>query len=139
MSKENENSNNKNKNVLNTVLNTVLNKTRLIRSFSVTPDKLSIYQAFCEIAKREGGPRAFSEVLLKAMEEYNKRHGVGNPQLLITHYVKPDEPQPMRVLCVYCNGALTDGRIFCQLKGGVWIPGVTCYSCKYNRLRKRQE
>jgi len=51
----------------------------------------------------------------------------------MTYYVKPEEPQPMRVLCLYCQGALTDGRIFCQRKG-MWIPGVSCYSCEFNRL-----
>jgi len=48
-----------------------------------------------------------------------------------------EEPQPMRVLCVYCQGALTDGRIFRQRKG-MWVPGVSCYSCKFNRLRKQK-
>jgi hypothetical protein len=120
--------------VLNTVLNTHTT-IRVVRSFSIPPEKLSIYNDFCEIVRREAGPRGFSEVLIKAMEEYNKRHRVGNPQLLITHYAKPEEPQPMRVLCLYCQGALTDGRIFCQRKG-MWIPGVSCYSCEFNRLRR---
>jgi len=125
-----------NESVLNTVLNTPTTITvRFVRSFSVAPEKIPIYEQFCEIARREAGSRGFSEVLIKAMEEYNKRHSIGNPQLLITHYAKPEEPQPMRVLCIYCQGALTDGSIFCQRKG-MWIPGVTCYSCKHNRLRK---
>ena len=126
----------KKESVLNTVLNT--NTTiRIVRSFSIPPEKLSIYNEFCKIARCEAGPRGFSEVVLKSFEEYNKRHSVGNPQLLITHYAKPDEPQPMRVLCIYCQGALTEGRVFCQRKG-MWIPGVSCYSCKFNRLRKQK-
>jgi hypothetical protein len=127
-----------NESVLNTVLNTpTIITVRFVRSFSVAPEKIPIYEQFCEIARREAGSRGFSEVLIKAMKEYNKRHSIGNPQLLITHYAKPEEPQPMRVLCIYCQGALTDGRIFCQRKG-MWIPGVSCYSCKFNRLRKQK-
>jgi len=125
-----------NESVLNTVLNTHTT-IRIVRSFSIPPEKLSIYNDFCEIARREARSRGFSEVLIKAMEEYNKRHRIGNPQLLITHYAKPEEPQPMRVLCIYCQGALTDGCVFCQKKG-MWIPGVSCYSCKFNRLRKQK-
>jgi hypothetical protein len=119
------------------LLNKLLNKSTIITSFSIRPEDVPILEQFRQIAKREAGPRGFSQVLIKAMLEYNKRHGIGNPQLLITHYAKPEEPQPMRVLCVYCQGALTDGRIFCQRKG-MWIPGVSCYSCKFNRLRKQR-
>ena len=119
------------------LLNKLLNKSTIITSFSVSPENIPILEQFRQIAKREAGPRGFSQVLVKAMEEYNKRHGIGNPQLLITHYVKPEDPQPLRVLCIYCQGALTDGRIFCQRKG-MWIPGVSCYSCKFNRLRKQK-
>jgi hypothetical protein len=119
------------------LLNKLLNKSTIITSFSIRPEDVPILEQFRQIAKREAGPRGFSQVLIKAMLEYNKRHGIGNPQLLITHYAKPEEPQPMRVLCVYCQGALTDGRIFCQRKG-MWIPGVSCYSCKFNRLRKQK-
>ena len=119
------------------LLNKLLNKSTIITSFSIRPEDVPILEQFRQIAKREAGPRGFSQVLVKAMQEYNKRHGIGNPQLLITHYAKPEEPQPMRVLCIYCQGALTDGRVFCQRKG-MWIPGVSCYSCKFNRLRKQK-
>jgi hypothetical protein len=119
------------------LLNKLLNKsTTIITSFCVGLQDVPILEEFRQIAKREAGPRGFSQVLIKAMEEYNKRHGIGNPQLLITHYVKPEGPQPLRVLCIYCQGALTDGRIFCQKKS-MWVPGVSCYSCKFNRVRKR--
>ncbi|MEM3697520.1 MAG: hypothetical protein QXQ94_08505 [Candidatus Bathyarchaeia archaeon] len=119
------------------LLNKLLNKSTIITSFSVGPEDVPILEQFRQIAKREAGPRGFSQVLIKAMQEYNKRHGIGNPQLLITHYAKAEEPQPMHVLCIYCQGALTDGRVFCQRKG-MWIPGVSCYSCKFNRLRKQK-
>jgi hypothetical protein len=121
------------------LLNKLLNKsTIIITSFSVKPDNISILTTFKEIAKREAGSRGFSEVLIRAMKDYNQRHSVGNPQLLMTHYVKPEEPQPLRVLCIHCQGALTDGRVFCQKKGGMWIPSIQCYSCKNNRLRKEK-
>jgi len=44
---------------------------------------------------------------------------------IINNVAKPEEPQPLRVLCVYCQGVLIDGRVFCQYKGGMWIPGVS--------------
>jgi len=118
------------------LLNNLLNKsTIIITSFSVKFSDISILTTFKEIAKREVGSRGFSEVLIKAMKDYNQRHSLGNPQLLMSHYIKPEEPQPMRVLCLYCQGALTEGKVFCQKKG-MWIPSIQCYSCKNNRLRK---
>lgn len=124
-----------------TVLNTVLNThhTRYVGSFSVPQEDLGILETFEKIARREAGSRGFSRVLVKgAMAEYNKHHSVGNPQLLITNYAKPESPQPIRVLCNFIEGALSEGRIFCR-KAGMWIPGVQCYSCKKNRLRKAQK
>ena len=92
-----------------------------------------VWNEFLKICKREG--ENASSKLEAFMQAYNQQHRNGNPQLLMTHYVKPEGPQPLRVLCTYCEGALTDGRIFCERKG-MWIPGVSCYSCKNNRLRK---
>lgn len=115
----------------------LLTKSTIITSFSVKAADVPIFEEFKRIAKREAGSMGTSRILIKAMGEYNKRHSVGNPQLLITHYAKPEDPQPLRVLCLYCQGALTDGQVFCQRKG-MWIPGVSCYSCKNNRLRKKQ-
>jgi len=88
-----------------------------------------------EILKREG--KSFSEWIRENAETYVNMHRRGNPQLLITHYAKPEEPQPMRVLCIYCQGALTDGRVFCQ-KRSMWVPGVSCYSCRFNQLRNNR-
>jgi len=72
------------------------------------------------------------------IRQYVQLHLPGNPQLLMTHYVKQDEPSPMRVLCLYCQGALSNGEVFCQ-KAGMWIKAIRCYSCKHNRLRKKRE
>jgi hypothetical protein len=115
----------------------LLTKSTIITSFSVKAADVPIFEEFKRIAKREAGSMGTSRILIKAMGEYNKRHSVGNPQLLITHYAKPEDPQPLRVLCPYCQGALTEGKVFCQRKG-MWVPGITCYSCKNNRLRKKQ-
>ena len=143
MNNNNNNNNNnkteqtkKSENLLNNLLNK-LEKSYIIRSFSVGKESLPVYLAFCEVAKRENpGYGGFSETLVKAMAEYVRRHGVGNPQLLLTHYIVPEkEPQPIRVLCIYCDGALSEGKVYCQKKG-MWIPSVSCYSCKENRLRK---
>ncbi|HLE74939.1 MAG TPA: hypothetical protein VI864_02715 [Candidatus Bathyarchaeia archaeon] len=93
-----------------------------------------VWKEFLRICKREGTNA--SNKLEGFMQTYNQQHKTGNPQLLITHYVKPEEPQPLRVLCIHCQGALTDGRVFCLRRGGMWIPSIQCYSCKNNRLRK---
>jgi hypothetical protein len=119
------------------LLNKLLNKSTIITSFSVSPKDVPILELFRKIARREAGTRGVSQVLIKALGEYNKRHSIGNPQLLITHYAEPEKLQPLRVLCPYCQGALTEGKVFCQRKG-MWVPGITCYSCKNNRLRKKQ-
>lgn len=130
------NNNNDKDNLLNNLLNKY-DKTYIIRSFSVRKEDLPIYFQFQEIAKREAPSKGgFSKVLVKAMEEYVKRHSAGNPQLLITHYVKPEAPTPMRVLCDYCGGALSDGEVYCR-KAVMWIKSIRCYSCKNNRLVKR--
>jgi len=112
---------------------------RLIKTFSVSPDKIPTYNKFCEIARREAGSRGFSEVLLKAMDDYNKKHGLGNPQLTLLPYAKPDAPSPMRVLCAFINGATTEGRVHCTLTGGSWIQAINCYGCRHNQLRKKRD
>jgi hypothetical protein len=117
------------------LLNKLLNKSTIITSFSVSPEDIPVLEGFRKIARREAGTRGFSQVLIKAMGEYNRRHSVGNPQLLITHYAKPEEPQPLRVLCLYCQGALTEGKVFCQ-RAAMWLPSVKCYSCEKNRLKR---
>jgi hypothetical protein len=120
--------------VLNTVLNT--NTTiRIVRSFSVPPEKVGVLKKFSEIVRREAGPRAFSEGVLSAMEEYNRKHEEGNPQLKIASYLPNTEKSPLHVLCSFCQGALKEGEVFCQ-KAGMWIQGIKCYSCKNNRLKR---
>ena len=94
----------------------------------------NLLQKFKEICIRENVP--MTNKVEDWIRQYVQLHLPGNPQLLMTHYVKPDEPSPLRVLCLYCQGALTDGRVFCQRAGGMWIPGIRCYSCKHNGLRR---
>lgn len=140
----------KKKNVINTVINT-LEEIRLIKTFSITPDKIPVYSIFCEVARREGGSRGFSETLVKAMEEYNKRHGLGNNQLRIINYMDQQEPGPNQHVCNYSKGNTNDGQVFCGNPSigklhektmidtieGQWLPGVYCYGCQFNKLRKR--
>jgi len=110
-------------------------KNWTVRSFSISLEQLKLLNDLKKVAKQEG--TSVSEEIVKAIEEHVKKHGRGNPQLLITHYVKPDEPQPLRVICSFCQGALTDGRVWCLRAGPAWIPGVKCYSCRNNRLRRK--
>ncbi len=123
-----------------TVLNTVLNThttIRIVRSFSIPPDKISVLTKFCEISRRETGSRGFSETILKALEEYNRKHEAGNPQHKLTPYIDETAESPTRVLCFDLDGALSDGRLHCK-RAGMWIQGIRCYSCKHNRLRKNK-
>lgn len=88
---------------------------------------------FRKICDREGV--SVSKKLEEYMLEYVARHKAGNPQLLISNYVKM-ENMPMRVLCHFCEGATSEGMIHCEKKD-MWIKGIECYSCKLNRLRKK--
>jgi hypothetical protein len=121
--------------------NTIHSHLRLSKAFSVIPEKLSTYQKFCEIAKREAGSRGFSEVLLKAMAEYNQRHEEGNPQLKIASYLPSATAGPMRVICWrFLKGAMKDGQVLCSQSGeGRWINGVKCYSCRQNQFKRKSE
>ncbi len=89
---------------------------------------------FKEICKREGV--AMSNKIEAFMLHYVQAHSNGNPQLTISAYAKPEEPQPMRVLCLHLDGAVTEGQVHCK-KAGMWVPGIRCYSCDKNRLRKK--
>jgi hypothetical protein len=120
--------------VLNTVLNTHTT-IRVVRSFSIPPDKIQVLTKFSEIARREAGSRGFSEVVIKALEEYNHKHEAGNPQLKLSPYIDANAPSPVRVLCLHLDGAISDGTVHCNRKG-TWTKGIDCYSCKHNRLRK---
>ena len=61
------------------LLNKLLNNSSLtkafVTSFSVEPCDVPDFAQFREIAKREAGSRGFSKVLMKAIKEYNRRHG----------------------------------------------------------------
>lgn len=92
-------------------------------------------QTFKEICQREG--ESMSGKLEALMQQYNQSHSPGNPQLTMTSYVKPEEPQPMRVQCAYIGGAIADGRVYCR-RAGMWLAGVKCYSCERNSLRKQK-
>jgi hypothetical protein len=94
-----------------------------------------VIKTFKEICKREG--TNMSSKTEDFWKQYNQAHKPGNPQLKMSNYVANNEPQPMRVLCVFIDGAVTDGRVHCR-RAGQWIPGVQCYSCEKNQLRKRK-
>jgi len=124
-------------NVLNNVINT--NTTiRLVKSFSIPPEKIESLVRFCEIAKKQAGSRGFSEVVLKALEEYNKNHEENNPQLKLAPFIDENASSPTHVLCSYLDGVTSNGRIHCR-QAGFWIKGLKCYSCSKNRLRKKPQ
>jgi hypothetical protein len=39
------------------------------------------------------------------------------------------------VLCLYVNG-ISGNEIYCQWRGGLWVPVALCSSCPKNRLRR---
>lgn len=92
------------------------------------------WKEFLKICKREG--KSASDRVDEFVKMYVQQHKAGNPQLLMSHYVMPEEATPMRVLCRRLAGALSDGRIFCE-KAEMWIKSIQCYSCKDNRLRRK--
>jgi hypothetical protein len=130
-----------------------INNKSTINAFSFPANKLDILEKFRQIARREKGHRGFSlklqEMIIKEVEE----HWRGNEQLLMDHYVKPDAPNPNHSLCNYQRGHKRDGKVFCTNPSvvpihemivdrgieGMWIPGVSCYSCNHNKLRKKPE
>jgi hypothetical protein len=141
----NNNNNNKETKPINEknsiqLLNSVTENKKFKTSVIVFGRKLNLWipkalwEKFKELAKLEN--LSASKLTEKLVLDYINAHSRGNPQLLLTHYIEPEkEPQPIRVLCIYCDGALSEGKVYCQ-KRGMWIPSVSCYSCKENRLRK---
>jgi hypothetical protein len=109
----------------NELLNKSINKSTIITSFSIRPRDTPILEQFKEIAKREAGSRSFSAIILKALEEYNRRHEAGTPQLKLTPYIDEQAQNQMRVLCIDVDGAISDGRIHCK-RAGMWIKGIRC-------------
>jgi hypothetical protein len=80
--------NSRNNNVLKpNLLNKLLNKSHrgyVIRSFSVRQKDLPILALFDELVQRERA--RFSELVVRALEEYVRRHHPGNPQLPLTKF-----------------------------------------------------
>jgi hypothetical protein len=132
------------------LLNKLLNKSTTIISFSVRPKDFLILEDFERIAKTEKGTRGRSELIIQALKEFNIRHGRGNPQLKIAHYIEV-EPSPNNVFCLYLRGRNHDGKVFCSNSkvvkkpvvhgniDGEWLNGVACYGCRFNKLRKKKE
>lgn len=94
-----------------------------------------VQDGFKAICNREGV--TMSAKVEKFMNQYNQAHSNGNPQLKISTYAKVDEPSPLRVLCDFLNGALSDGQVHCRRRG-LWLKGLSCYSCEKNQLRNRK-
>ena len=135
---------NDNDNVINNVIITSTPTARLIVTFSIPPQFYELWQKFLKVAKREGGSRGRSQVILKALTEYTKRHALGNPDMLLTTYMAALAPGPLNVKCRYIRGARSDGLVLHEVfKDGAWqeewIQGIRCYSCKYNKLKKGEK
>ena len=101
----------------------------------VPVDKRELVEKLREILKREG--KTLSRFFFEYAQRYYEQHKAGNPQLLMVHYVKPEEPQPFRVKCPYLSGVLSPNEVYCR-KAGMWVKSIRCYSCKHNQLRKNR-
>ena len=84
------------------LLNKLLNKSQksyVIRSFSVGRNELPILVLFDELVQREKAK--FSELVVRALEEYVRRHHPGNPQLPLTRFTVAETqvtvPEPAKV------------------------------------------
>jgi hypothetical protein len=95
-----------------------------------------IHAEFKRVCRREGAK--MSGKFEDFAKHYVQAHSSGNPQLSIAAYVKPEEPQPMRVLCLFIDGAMSGGRVHCR-RAGMWIPGINCYSCEKTCLGNKNE
>lgn len=101
-------------------------------------DAKKLMEVLNEIKSRENW--SFTRLAWEAFNEFALRHGRGNPVIKITNYIDENEESPMKVMCSYIGGALSDGKIFCKLvPGGVWKSGLKCYTCQHNRLRKKEQ
>lgn len=102
---ESDNNNNRKSNVIITCNNYIEKRTRLIRSFNIPFDKVPVYEEFMRIVRREAGERGFSQVLIKAMEEYIARHAIPNPQATLDRILSTSLPaKPHDACCVPgCN------------------------------------
>jgi len=83
MSYGEEKKNEEKTNLLNKLLNK-FQKSYVIRSFSVGQNDLPTLTLFDELVQRE--KVKFSELVVRALEEYVRRHHPGNPQLPLTKF-----------------------------------------------------
>ena len=112
-----------------------MEKRKDIRNIYLPPEFQKIWDDFVKICNREG--KSASEKIREYIQRYVEQHKAGNPQLLMVHYVKPEEPQPFRVKCPYLSGVLSPNEVYCR-KAGMWVKSIRCYSCKHNQLRKNR-
>ena len=127
---------------------------KVTTSIVVFGKKISLYISkklwlgFQEVARLEAASAC--KLAEKAFTEYVMRHGKGNPQIRISNYIL-DEPTPSAHFCNYSKGNTNDGYVFCcnpsmvktyemvlvHGSKGLWLSGITCYSCTFNKLRKQ--
>jgi len=81
----------------NRVLNTVLNTVRIVKSFSVKPEKCNTLKAFIEFCEREH--ITFSDGILWALEEFLQRHTPYNPQPTLDRMFQTGMPAKPNTLC----------------------------------------
>lgn len=117
------NNNDKEGNLLNNLLNKS-SKAYVIRSFSVPQKYFQVLRNFEELVQRER--TKFSWLVIKALGEYVTRHHPGNPQLLLTKYVRT------KVKCGLC-GEYSERVWRVEYVGGI-IP--SCKSCIEEKREK---
>jgi len=87
---------NNNNRLKTSVLNTVLNTVRIVKSFSVKPEKCNTLIKAMEIFKREQVD--FSSGVLWALSEFVERHSY-NPQPTLDRLMNLEMPNKPRTVC----------------------------------------
>ena len=90
---------NNNNRLKTSVLNTVLNTVRIVKSFSVKPEKCNTLTAFIKFCEREH--ITFSSGVIWALEDFLKRHTPPNPQPTLDRSFNLEMPaKPNTICCV---------------------------------------
>ena len=95
------------------------------------------WKMFRQICDREG--ESASEKVAQFIHQYNLQHSHGNPQLLMTRFVKLEDLPILRipnVLCDFIVGVTKDRQILCRKRGSDYHSQKACAECEFNRLRR---
>jgi len=85
-------------------------------------------ERFLETAHREG--RSAAEIVREFMEEYVRRHGLGNPQARLDVILDRGAPPYEPPTCSFC---LKPATYICYLRNSLDGPSRKLYGCEFHR------